>query len=97
MFIKNNYLVSWVFGFLLYWYIVDGVIIFLGCSMNSKKSEIQDKRNLVQRIIGVLFLEKCSECNKYAFSAASYGDGGHCSVCGYTTPPLRPGEESNSQ
>ncbi len=58
--------------------------------MSSKKSEIQDKRNLFQRVIGVLFLEKCPICNKYAFSAASYGNKGHCSVCGYITPSLTP-------
>ena len=56
--------------------------------MNSKKLEIQDKRNLMQRVIGVLFLDKCAKCNKYAFAAASYGDEGHCSVCGHTTPSL---------
>ena len=61
--------------------------------MNSKKSEIQDRRNLFQRMIGVLFLEKCPKCNKYAFSAAKYGGEGHCSVCDYVTPPLIPGEE----
>ena len=60
--------------------------------MSSKKSEIQDKRNLVQRVIGVLLLEKCPKCSKYAFSAASYGSEGHCSVCGHITPSLIPEE-----
>jgi hypothetical protein len=54
--------------------------------MNSKRSEIQDDRNLVQRVIGVLLLDECPNCKKYAFSAASYGYEGHCSACSYTTP-----------
>jgi hypothetical protein len=65
--------------------------------MNSKKSAIQDKRNFFQRVIGVLLLDKCPICNKYAFSAANYGEGGHCSVCGHVTPKLTPGDESNTQ
>ena len=56
--------------------------------MYNKSREIQDNRNLVQRAIGVLLLDECPKCNRYAFSASSYGNEGSCSACGYTTPIL---------
>lgn len=56
--------------------------------MNSKSPKIQDDRNLVQRVMGVLLLDKCPKCSKYAFAAASYGYEGHCSACGHKTPLL---------
>ena len=59
-----------------------------GIIMNNKGHEIQDNRNLVQRAIGVLLLDECPKCNRYAFTAPSYDDGGSCSACGYTTPML---------
>ena len=61
--------------------------------MNSKRPEIQDIRNLFQRVIGVLLLEKCPKCNKYAYSPANYGYEGSCSACDYTTPILIPEDE----
>lgn len=56
--------------------------------MNTQIPEIEDKRNIIQRVFGALLLDKCPKCHKYSFSAANYGDGGHCSVCGYSTPAL---------
>ena len=56
--------------------------------MYNKSREIQDNRNLVQRAIGVLLLDECPKCNRYAFRAPSYGDAGSCSACGYITPIL---------
>jgi len=61
--------------------------------MVNKRSEIEDERNLAQRIVGILLLDPCPECHKYSFTSASYGNGGHCSTCGYTTPLLIPQDE----
>lgn len=56
--------------------------------MNNNGHEIHDNRNFFQRAVGVLFLDECPKCNRYAFSASSYGYQGSCSVCVYTTPIL---------
>ncbi|HEY5716397.1 MAG TPA: hypothetical protein VIS54_08265 [Psychromonas sp.] len=56
--------------------------------MENKRPEIQDERNLVERVIGVLLLDECPKCNKYAYTPASYGYEGHCSACDYKTPLL---------
>ncbi len=64
--------------------------------MNIQIPEREDKRNLLQRVIGALLLEKCPKCNKYAFSAANYGNEGHCSVCGHTTPSLKLKNKDNN-
>ena len=61
--------------------------------MDSKRPEPQDERNLVERVIGVLLLDLCPKCNKYAFTPASYGYEGHCSACDYKTPLLMVEEE----
>lgn len=58
--------------------------------MVNKIPEIQDSRSLTQRIVGILFLDLCPECHKHSFKAASYGNEGYCSACGYTTPLLIP-------
>jgi hypothetical protein len=61
--------------------------------MNNKRPEIEDQRNFAQRIVGLLLLDVCSQCHKHSFTAASYGNEGHCSACGYTTPLLIPQDE----
>ena len=61
--------------------------------MDNKGSEIQDNRNMIKRVIGVLLLDECPKCNKYAFTPASYGYEGHCSICDYKTPLLNARDE----
>jgi len=68
-------------------------VIFGRYFMVNKRLEIEDSRNLAQRIVGILLLDPCPECHKHSFTAASYGNEGHCSACGYTTPLLIPQDE----
>ncbi|MGB5445580.1 MAG: hypothetical protein WBM99_08745 [Psychromonas sp.] len=56
--------------------------------MENKESEMHDDRKLVERVIGVLLLDECPKCHKYAFTPASYGYEGHCAACDYKTPIL---------
>lgn len=56
--------------------------------MENNRPDSEDDRNFVERVIGVLLLDECPKCNKYAFTPASYGYEGHCAACDYKTPLL---------